>query len=100
METIKPYYIKRQIMECKAIIKAIDNGKYHDASIRIRFNLDNNNYCWYKDVKYIIDNQITNLFYDIETNFKDDLTRNFFKRTIQKLTNILNTGVGSSETNL
>ena len=77
--------INAQIKECKKIISSINSKNYYDAGIRILYNLNNNNYIWYKPVNSIIKDQITNLLFDIETNFKDDLTRTFFKRTIKKL---------------
>ena len=78
----KRYY---QILECKDIIEAIQKGQYMDASIQIRNNLNDSNYSWYKPIEHIIDNQITNLFYDIETNFEKNLTVNFFKRMIDEV---------------
>lgn len=78
----KRYY---QILACKDIIRAIEKGEYMDASIQIRNNLDDNSYNWYKPIENIIDNQITNLFYDIETNFKKNLTVDFFKRMIDEI---------------
>lgn len=78
----KRYY---QILACKDIIEAIQKGEYMDASIQIRNNLNDNSYNWYKPIENIIDNQITNLFYDIETNFKKNLTVDFFKRMIDEI---------------
>ena len=75
--------MKYQIKECEKIITAIENGKYHDAAVRIRYNLNDNSYLWYKDINAIIDNQLLNLFYDIEHG--TTLTVEFFKRTIIKL---------------
>ncbi len=76
---------ERQINRCKNIIDAIDAGNYHDASIQIRFNLNDSSYVWYKDPEFIKEDQISNLFIDIEENFKNDYCRDFFKRTIKKL---------------
>ena len=63
---------------CKEIIESIEAGSYYNASIQIRFNLNHSKYNWYKDINSIIENQIGNLFYDIETGSETCLE--FFKR--------------------
>ena len=72
-----------QIKICEKIIKRIDEKNYHDASILIRYYLNDKSFSWYKPIENIIENQITNLFYDL--TYGTDLTREFFKHQIEKL---------------
>ena len=76
---------EQQIKECKRIIEAINNGEYREASVLIRFYLNDASFIWYKDINSIINDQISNLFFDIETDFKKDTTRGFFKHIIAEL---------------
>jgi len=81
-----------QINVCKKIIKAIKAGEYHEASVLIRYYLNDKSYVWYKNVEFIIENQISNLFIDIETNFKKNYTINFFEGIIQEIEYEIKTG--------
>lgn len=71
------YYANKKADCCAEIIESIESGAYYNASIQIRFNLNHSKYNWYKGIQYIIDDQIGNLFYDIETG--SELTLDFFK---------------------
>ena len=77
--------LKSQIKICEDIIKDIKTGNYRNASILIRFYLNDSGFKWYKDINSIIQDQISNLFYDIETNFKKNLTVGFFEHIISGL---------------
>lgn len=77
--------LKCQIAVCYKIIKAIETNQYREASVLIRFYLNDNNYLWYKNVESIINDQINNLFIDIEQEFKNNYTVDFFKKIISEL---------------
>lgn len=77
--------LEEQIKRCEDIVKAIKKGEYMDASIRIRNNLNDKRFVWYKNIDSIIDNQITNLFFDIENNFENNLTIKFFEHLISEM---------------
>lgn len=74
-----------QIKICNDIIKDIETGQYRNASVLIRFYLNNSSYSWYKDINSIIQDQISNLFIDIEQDFKNNYTIEFFKQIISEL---------------
>ena len=76
---------KRQINICKKIINRIKSGQYHDASILIRYYLNDNAFYWYKKIESIINDQISNLFLDIEQDFKNNYTIDFFNGIIDGL---------------
>ena len=76
--------LKRQINACKEIIESINEKDYYNASILIRFYLNDNNFIWYKNIQYIIEDQISNLFLDIQDDFKKDRVTNFFKNMIDE----------------
>ena len=59
---------RRQASECDKICQRIAEKDYHDASILIRYYLNDSRFIWYKPIERIIENQITNLFYDITHN--------------------------------
>ena len=82
-QELKAGRIMQQVNEIEKIITSIEAGKYHNASIQIRNNLNASYFEWYKDINSIIDNQISNLFYDIETG--KTLTLDFFKGQISEL---------------
>ena len=63
----------------------IKTGNYRNASVLIRFYLNDSRFIWYKDINSIIDDQISNLFIDIEDNFKNNYTIGFFKHIIEEL---------------
>ena len=77
--------LEEQIKQCKGIVEAIKKGNYMDASIRIRYNLNAERFVWYKDIESIINDQITNLFFDIENNFEKNLTIDFFEHLISEM---------------
>jgi len=76
---------KYQIKLCEEIIKAIKTGQYREASVLIRYYLNDKSFIWYKDINSIIQDQISNLFIDIEQNFKNNYTINFFEGIIKEL---------------
>ena len=70
----------------KKIIEALEKEETREASILIRFYLNDKSYIWYKNVNNIIQDQITNLFYDVDAgNVKNGLCITFFKRQLKKL---------------
>ena len=77
--------IERQINVCNKIINRIKSGQYLDASILIRYYLNNNGYKWYKNIDSIINDQLSNLFLDIEQEFKNNYTIDFFNGIIKGL---------------
>ena len=81
--------LKRQIAVCYKLIAAIENKEYREASILIRFYLNDKSYLWYKNIESIINDQISNLFYDIETG--NNNTIEFFKNQIDGLKFNINT---------
>ena len=83
---------KRQINICEKIIKDIKNGNYRNASVLIRFYLNDKSYYWYKNIDSIIQDQISNLFIDIETGFKENYTIGFFQHIIDELKYDIKTG--------
>jgi len=87
LKDVKTYKLNAQIAICNKIASEIGLGHYYNASILIRNYLNDNDYLWYKNVNNIIDNQISNLFYDIE--HKTNNTKLFFRRQIVKLENYL-----------
>lgn len=80
---IKKAQIWFQLRTIKELIKNIENKKYYNASIIIRFDLNDKSYIWYKDINSIIQDQISNLFYDIENN--TNISLDFWKRQQVKL---------------
>lgn len=76
---------KHQIYICNKIIKDINAGNYRNASVLIRFYLNDSSYYWYKNIDSIIQDQISNLFLDIEQEFKNNYTVGFFQHIISEL---------------
>ena len=76
---------KHQIKICNDIIEDINAGNYRNASVLIRFYLNNSSFIWYKNIDSIIQDQISNLFLDIEQEFKNNYTIGFFKHIISEL---------------
>ena len=93
MNKHKKHCLTFQIKECKRVIKAIKKGEYKEASILIRYYLNDASFIWYKDINSIIDDQITNLFFDIETDFKKNLTIRFFEGIINELKYDIENGI-------
>ena len=84
-QEIKTFHARRQIAACKEIIEDIKNKEYRDASVLIRFYLNDSRFIWYKDINSIIEDQISNLFIDIEQGFKNNYTIGFFEHIIEEL---------------
>ena len=76
---------RHQIKVCKYIIEDIEKGNYRNASVLIRFYLNDSSFIWYKNIDSIIQDQISNLFLDIEQEFKNNYTIGFFKHIISEL---------------
>lgn len=77
--------LRRQISVIEDIIKDIQTGNYRNASVLIRFYLNDKRFYWYKDINSIINDQISNLFIDIEQGFKKNYTVEFFTRIKEEL---------------
>lgn len=86
---IRKAAIEDQIFVIKKIIESIKDGKYYNACTLILYDLNDSSYVWYKDIQHIIENQLQHLFLDIEEDFKNNYSIDFWERQITKLEGML-----------
>ena len=77
------YNRQHQAKVCNKICQRIAQKDYHDASILIRYYLNDKSFNWYKPIERIIENQITNLFYDV--TYHKTSCYEFFNRQYKEL---------------